>query len=192
MCYLKFSTAFKKSKRLTLYGTSFQVSATMVNCTISENRAVSTKPNTLYGGGILATNGANLTMLDCNVRRNFATNEGGGLAFVGAHVHMERCLVTENHALYGGGLIVDSSSDLSCVETSFISNEADRGAGIYLGGSSTMSSFVRCTIAFNRASKGSGDGLYITYGTVYLNSSSVYNNTGSGAYFTLRSGAAYG
>ena len=152
----------------------------------------SSNPLATTGGGVVATNGANLTMLDCNIFRNFASKEGGGLAFFGAHVHMERCLVTENHALYGGGLVVDSFSDLSCVETNFAANRAVRGAGVYMGGSSTSSFFSLCTIAHNVASEGSGAGLFITSGTVSILSSSVLNNTGSGAYFTLKSGAADG
>jgi len=169
----------------------YQVSAMMRNCTISGNTA-SSNPLATTGGGVVATNGANLTMIDCRVFQNFASKEGGGLAFFGAHVRMERCLITENQALYGGGLIVDSSTGLSCVETSFATNKAVRGAGAYLGGSSTSSTFFRCVIAHNMASEGSGAGLYITSGTVSVESSSVMNNTGSGASFTLMSGAADG
>jgi len=163
-----------------------QVDATMIHCTISENFADS------YGGGVLAMNGANLTMLECSVQHNFASNEGGGIAFYGASVFMERCSISNNLALDGGGLIADSSSDLSCTETSFLNNIAVRGAGVYIGGSSTLSTFFLCVFADNVASEGSGAGLYISSGSVSIMSSGIVNNTGSGAYFTLISGAADG
>lgn len=137
-------------------------------------------------------NGANLTMLDCSVLRNIASNEGGGLASYTARVFVKRCFINENLALYGGGLIADSSSDLRSTETFFLYNNAVRGAGVYTGGSSTTIHFFLCTIAHNVASKGSGAGLYISSGSVSIVSSSVRNNTGSGAYFTLISGAADG
>jgi len=163
----------------------------MENCTISENKA-SSNPSATTGGGVVASNGANLTMLDCIISRNSAIKEGGGVAFYGANVRMERCLITENYAPYGGGLIVDSSSILSCTETSILSNDAVRGAGAYIGGSLSVLNFDHCTFAHNVASEGSGAGLYISSGTVSIVSSSIHNNTGSGAYFTLKSGATDG
>jgi hypothetical protein len=167
------------------------MSVTMENCTISENKA-SSSPSATTGGGVVASNGVNLTMLDCTISHNYAIKEGGGLAFYGANVHMERCLITENRALFGGGLIADSSSYLSCTETSFLYNDAVRGAGAYIGGSLSVLYFDHCNIAHNVASEGSGAGLYISAGIVSIVSSTVFNNTGSGAYFTLKSGAADG
>jgi len=164
----------------------------MENCTISENKA-SSNPSATTGGGVVASNGANLMMLDCTISRNSAIKEGGGVAFYdGANVRMERCLITENYALYGGGLIVDSSTILDCTETSILSNDAVRGAGAYIGGSLSVLNFDHCTFAHNVASEGSDPGLYISSGTVSIVSSSIHNNTGSGAYFTLKSGATDG
>jgi hypothetical protein len=137
-------------------------------------------------------NGANLTMLECNILHNIAFNEGGGIAFYTARVFMERYSIEQNRAHHGSGLIVDSSSHLSCTETSILYNIAIRGAGVYIGCSSTLSTFSQCIIAFNMAYEGSGAGLYISSGAVSIVSSSVLNNPGSGAYFTLISDAADG
>ena len=164
----------------------------MENCTISGNSAPSSNPHSTSGGGVAATNGANLTMLDCVLLRNFASKEGGGLAFFGARVRMERCRIVDNHATFGGGLILDSSSFFSCIECAFLSNNAVRGAGVYIGGSFTIVNFIHCDFAHNVASEGSGAALYISSGTLSLVSSNVVNNTGSGSYFILKSGAADG
>jgi hypothetical protein len=82
---------------------------------------------TEQGGGILGGGADELTIRNCHIIGNVATN-GGGL-YVGGPTIIDGCHIAENVAADGGGLLVDDGSVL-VIGSTIASNAADAGGGI--------------------------------------------------------------
>ena len=137
----------------------------------------------LRGGGLLVRNGASLTVRDCTLHLNNASEGGGAIGFTDA-----KSLVVENSILRnnvsldsintsrGGGIFIDTGplSQRIVIKNSMIVENASKaeGGGIYLRNSGTFGphqfefKLQNCTIANNLVSgmKGVqrfGGGIYI-------------------------------
>ena len=109
---------------------------TMVDCTVSNNRAGSDSlwlPHNGYGGGIANYYGT-VNLVNCTVNNNrsvgnFAYTSGGGLYNYG-HAYLTNCTFVGNVSTFGGGL--QNHGDAEVVSSTFTGNTADWGGGMFL------------------------------------------------------------
>lgn len=175
-------------------------SPTIVNCTITNNRA--------WGGaGLVAWNpgqGAT-TLRDCVFEGNTAAGGGGGAVGVylkGSRLEAERCFFRDNTAAWGGavsstdsvvrltscvlsgnqstaqngGAIDVNNTDLHLVNSVVVNNRsAADGGGVWIAGS-TGSTVVNSTIAGNTAAFTGG--LTVYFATAHVANSILWGNTG--------------
>jgi hypothetical protein len=146
---------------------------TLVDCLIGENSAV-------VGGGVFNHDGSVLTLEECTVGANSASDLGGGIYdSTGAALTLRGSTVTHNSAEHGGGLYSHDAS-VSMTDTTITGNTASRGGGgmrVY-DGSVVL---TRCRLEKNTASSpsgGAGGGAYVSNGgTLTLDDSDVTENT---------------
>ena len=122
---------------------------TIVNCTITRNRAVG-------GGGILCVYGSDPLIANCTIKDNHAVDEGGGGGIVCwvASPTIVNCTITDNTAAYcGGGVFCQDSGNPEIVHCTIASNRADHGGGIYCCFSSSPT-ITNSILWGNRAWKG--------------------------------------
>jgi hypothetical protein len=136
-------------------GAQLRSNALLDHCIISGN--VTTGAGTVLGGGILAIDGANPTIVDCEITNNTCSGNGAGVSFVGDGTlgTMERCKVIGNHSTglegRGAGISVESSASPVIRGCVIARNDAagqySDGGGVYVIFSSlTMES---CTLDGN-------------------------------------------
>ena len=154
---------------------------------VSSNTAV------IHGGGIVASEDANVFIDDSAVTDNSAGEDGGGLRLHDyASVVVERSIISFNLAgRDGGGISVEDSAELIVRETTVSGNTADRnGGGIsntgedyyydYYGGTIEAAStrIERSTISGNQAIDGGG--VFHTGGYLDIIASTIARNAASG------------
>ncbi len=147
---------------------------TIQNCTHPE-----------WGGGVVARQRALLTMTDCVVRSNVATNgsvnqNGGGVyATLGSSVWLNRCAVLGNRAVFGGGVFAISSDTTLGLDSCVISGNWAQfsGGGVELLSSATAT-LSGCLVKSNQvATDGQGGGVCIgPYCTAAMNVCTVASN----------------
>ena len=115
--------------------------------TISNNKALNTKPGTGHCGGILIQGKGSLYVYGGNITDNACNSQGGGIR-VGAN---------SGFGLYGGKIS---------------GNTAYRGAGVYSESDFTMEN---CVITSNTAAN-EGGGMYISDCKLTINSGTISNN----------------
>jgi hypothetical protein len=92
---------------------------TVIHSALSGNTA-----NNGYGGGL--SNGGPMTVIDCTLSGNAATDYGGGI-FNGGTLTVGTCTLSDNTATYGGGGIFDSYSGRLTVSASTLSGNSVSG-----------------------------------------------------------------
>jgi predicted outer membrane repeat protein len=108
-----------------------------------------------------------VTIRDCVIQTNTATQNGGGVAVQGdVAVQIESSTITHNTAAQNGGGIYSADSDVTLVEATVTQNTALNGGGIAIeGGSLTLQDGQSVTcVADNYALPydiGQGDDLYL-------------------------------
>jgi predicted outer membrane repeat protein len=107
-------------------GRHFEIGAgadvTMVNLDLYNGKAA-------RGGSVL--NRGSLTLLNCNIRSNEATNNEGGGVYVEADARLDVGLssVFDFNIAGGGGAVFNAGGDVTSTLASFISNTADGSGG---------------------------------------------------------------
>ena len=139
------------------------VTVTIENLTLTNGYA--------YNGGTIYNRG-NLTIQNCNINNNTATNYGGGI-YNGSY---GTCTVTDstisnNTAKYGGG-IVNNYGTCNVTDSYITGNTATFGGGIANAGICTVTG---STITGNWADYGGG--IYNDYGTCTVTNSTITGNT---------------
>ncbi len=128
-------------------------------------------------GGIL--NAGTLTLINCTVNGNTAT-EGGGIYNGGTLTVINSTISGNNSATFEGGGIVNNAVGVLNIINSTVSgnNAATDGGGIWNGNTLTV---INSTISNNRAdldnnASGTGGGIFINGGTAVLRNTIVAGN----------------
>jgi CSLREA domain-containing protein len=123
------------------------------------------------GGGIL--NHGYLTLNNCIVSSNTATNGDGGGILNGNHMALKNCTVSGNTATNGDGGGINSQHGATITKCTVSGNTADDGGGIYNDDSLKL---TNCTVSGNTAEWGGG--IYNDeYGDLTLNNCTITDNT---------------
>jgi hypothetical protein len=124
---------------------------TMTDCTVSGNSATS------KGGGLANQAGATATLTGSTISGNMADFQGGGIQNQGSLTLIE-CTVSGNSATNGagssGGINTQGGAAvLIAVDTTISGNSANFGGGLSANGTATL---TNCTISGNSATTGGG------------------------------------
>jgi len=87
------------------------------------------------GSGVFNNHNATLTMTNCTISGNTASNAGGGL-FARATVTLTNCTISRNAAPYGGA-VLNEASTLTITNCTISGNSASLGGGLYSQSSAT-------------------------------------------------------
>ena len=124
--------------------------AHFTGCRIEGNRATA-------GGGGITSRVADLTMVDCEFKKNATAGDGGGFKHetnTGSS-SLTRCAFIENEGNKGGGVFIDAGGSADVVDCTFSLNQAfDAGGGMCQSGGG--SSLEECYFTSNTASRGGG------------------------------------
>ena len=150
---------------------SYNVTATVQNCVLSDNTAQSDSASHNSAGGgfyFYSGSGFGLTLSNCVIRNNISTNTASGYSTYagGAHVvssgkkHITGCLVENNRSSRYGGGIYANSSDLLIENSIFHHNQNYNDSYNYGGGAMHFLHGVvtirNCLIYNNYANSGGG------------------------------------
>ncbi len=144
-------------------------SPTILNCTISENRAD-------HGGGICYVSSPSVTITPCKISENESDFTGGGICcYHETNLTVQICTISENLSEYWGGGIFSYGSTLIALNSMITGNIADSGGGIYLSGVFTPQRITNCTVADNSAigMYGTGGGVFYDWGTPLIVKNSI-------------------
>ena len=130
------------------------------------------------GGGLYATAGAQLNILETYIDTSRSTIGGGLYVTENSIVHGERVFLRNNTADRGGGSMVDKKSTIYLTASIIYGNFAKEGAGICLteggvGDFKENTQFIR-----NKASKQGGGLMVVTESSARLQNSEMYENSG--------------
>lgn len=151
--------------------------AVVRNCLIAHNMADD-------GAGVSQKDVSSLTMVDCIVTQNYATDNGGGIYGRDGDTHLTNCLIVGNTAASvplstGGGLIhLDGELDMvNCTVVQNIANHHYGADGAYLQRSAV--SIANC-IFWDNDGSGEGEQIFVDACPSFtLNHSCVQGLTGS-------------
>jgi hypothetical protein len=131
-CHIIGNTA-KQGAGIEAHG--FGSTATLVNCTISENKAMNESPAPSFGGGISSF--TTLRLINCEVTNNLA-DRGGGLYQQGGTALLANCVFSGNTSISGAGLF-GQEAVATVINSTFSTNSAaSQGGGVYLFLESTL------------------------------------------------------
>ena len=132
------------------------------------------------GGGVYSQ-GANLTLLRCQVYANQAETQGGGLYLSSGSLNTRDSQFFQNQAAQGGGLyLAGSATGFEIVNTLIYNNTAGSGGGLVTVGAN--GSLINTVIAENQATQTSGAaGLQVYSPSLPLLHGTIVHNTGGSA-----------
>ena len=138
------------------------------------------------GGAIL--NRAKLSIVDCTISGNRASNRGGGGANFGGNLTVTASTITGNSSLSDGGGVYSELGSLTIVAAEVSGNAASNGGGIHCFASQTT--IDSCTISGNSAT--AAGGVWADNAALVMANSTVSGNTAraSGGGVAIGSGAA--
>ncbi len=128
------------------------------------------------GGGLRNLTKANLTLTDCTLSGNTASQNGGGLLNVaGANLTLTDCTVSGNTASQsGGGLLNVAGANLTLTHCAVGGNTAGQnGSGLANYGAATLTD---CTVSGNTAGS-AGAGVFSSGGTLMVTNSTITGST---------------
>lgn len=159
--------------------------ATVDNSTFTGNEGTG-------AGGALSISGGTATFTSCTLSQNTSNGEEGwgGAAYVAGTLTLNDCDVTENEATNkgsAGGLFVDADGALTLTESAIDKNEATTAGGVWNnGGAITMESG---SISGNTADEAGG--VANVAGTFDMNGGSIANNVASGMAGGVENGGTF-
>lgn len=155
---------------------------TFTRVTIQNGNAPYTNGMLDGGGGIRATNGANLTIINCNIINNYSASRGGGIFSIANVLNIVNSQISHNTSQSSGGGFSSALFDaiINITGSVFTSNHtnASAGGGNFLGDEVTMLD----TQFINNVATGWGGAAYFSRqaGNVYLDSVTMSGNTSGG------------
>jgi hypothetical protein len=146
------------------------------NSTVFLNSLTITHGSANLGGGIY--NGGTLTLTNCTLSGNSATNvSGGGGIFNYGLLTLNQCTLSGNSAPQGGGGAIFNILHVALTlnQCTLSGNSAESGGGIYnYAGTLALN---QCTLSGNSATSGGGG--IIDYGTLAMTNTIVGGNSGN-------------
>jgi predicted outer membrane repeat protein len=131
---------------------------TLINCTLSQNKAEKEGYGSGHGGGIYNADSSSLTLTDCTFIENAAVGRfgrGGGIYNISSDpILLTNCSFTGNSALHRGGGIHGLYGSLTLLNCTFSGNSALWGGGMW--NSYNNLTLTNCTFTGNRAEDGGG------------------------------------
>ena len=137
------------------------------------------------GGGIyidIFSDGTDVVLMNSSVLSNSAEKRGGGIFLAGGKLSLSGVTIGENLANQdGGGIFSRADGELVVTAgTSIRENVAlGIGGGIFRGDRDTSKGSITIdgsTISSNKATGGTGGGLFIAQGPVHVSNSTIMNN----------------
>jgi parallel beta-helix repeat protein/predicted outer membrane repeat protein len=156
--------------------------ASILNSTISDNKAGAVPEFPYFGGGGIFANGGggHLTLTNCRVERNSA-DLGGGVGLMEGTLTIQQTTISENFADLGGGICVNAymflssgAATLTIVDSTIAGNVASSGGAIYCR-DQTILGIVNSTIYGNFAQHDSG-GLFLNDTAATLRHATIVDN----------------
>ncbi len=146
-------------------------SPTITNCIFENNYTVHS------GGGLFACNNASPDIIGCTFRGNTA-DQGGGIGADMTTISIVDCLITNNDASnwVGGGIYIFGWNPVTITRCIITDNVANQGGGCLFYGGSDIT-VTNCIIAGNSASS-DGGGINAQHGGIIINST-ITGNTAS-------------
>ena len=127
--------------------TSYRTSLTIVDSTISRNKATSSSAS--HGGGMQVIGTASASLQDCIVTGNESAYEGGGI-FNADRLSLVGCKIENNVANSGGGLLNYPGRSASAENSRLAGNTATQGPDVHGAltslGKNTIGSMQDCVI----------------------------------------------
>jgi predicted outer membrane repeat protein len=139
------------------------------------------------GGGLYASVGSTLTLESVSVLSNSATGLGGGI-YVGSRLAISNSNIQNNSGGSGGGLYTDGKLEMTLVNV--VSNSASTGGGVFVNNAEAH--IVGGSFELNVSTNGSGGGLNVAAGDVYLEYPIFINNAAYGLTAGSGGGAHFG
>lgn len=135
-------------------------------------------------GGISAFSGASLSLINSNVIGNVANLNGGGIfTSSDTNLSLSNSTISENSAFNGAGISAFSANSIIISNSSISRNTASNtsgGIGISQSTFDTRPTVVQLndsTVSGNIADGNGGGGILVGAGMVYLNNSSIIDNS---------------
>jgi predicted outer membrane repeat protein len=131
-------------------------------------------PGDIYGGGIYADDVGNLTIVNCSLISNSASENGGGIYCIKSAPTIENSIIAGNVVNhYGGGIHCEAS--LQIINSIIAGNSSMYGGAIFCFGSSPT--VTNCTIVGNFASGYGGGGIYCGNASPTVINTILWNNS---------------
>ena len=146
-------------------------SATISNCTFSNNTATG-------DGGGLYNSGGSPQVSSCTFTSNSSGVRGGGLNNTGGNPSVSNCaFISNTSVLNGGGAANIGSSNVSIRNCSFIGNTSNQNGGGLSNGNFSTLSVSNCSFTANTATNGGGGFASITNGNFSMSNCTFSTNT---------------
>jgi len=148
-------------------------SATLINCTVTDNKAGQ------HGGGVNIYNGG--TFINCTVTGNTTVSYGGGVNVEHGNATLVGCAVTGNTSNIGVGVNLWSGTLINCTVMGNTASASNSGVFIQ----NNPSALINCLVALNNNSNAPGDNATVTGGTIKSSvvGKTAYNSAGVGSLF---------
>jgi hypothetical protein len=162
------------------------VSATVDGLAIRDGSANGSYP---HGGGLRASNFANVTIRNCMLEDNTAGTFGGGILVENSSsVNIHNTIIRRNTAgNQGGGIYVSSATTVALQNSEITDNTStNSGGGISNNGSVTL---VNCAVTRNTRASGNSNGGIYSSGSVFVINTIVWSNGSGGPGDQLEGGA---
>ncbi len=134
-------------------------------------------------GGAIDNYGGTVTLQDCTLSGNTATDDGGAIRNEGGTVNVTNCTINGNTASGAGGGIQAYSGTLNVTNSTISGNNATDGGGGIADSNGTPAptiTIVQCTITNNTSTSGGG-GLDLGTITANMKNTILAANTGGGS-----------
>lgn len=178
-------------------GIRVSIDGSAMNMTVQRDKTATEKKHTLFRNSV----GTALTLTNLNLREGSST-DGGAVSSFG-NLTVQNCDFRKNEAAMKGGAIFFDGGTLAVINSEFTFNYAELGGAVSIGASAGFVSMTDTTVQLNKASA-QGGGIYIegatgqfpttvvlSHVTVELNEAQTYGggicvvNNGAGADLTL-------
>ena len=136
------------------------------NCSFYNN-------NGLYGGAIFS-NGANISISNCNFINNTGKDYGGAIFSNGGNISISNCNFINNTGKYYGGAIYQLYGNLSLTSSVFDENKANDGGAVFIFSKNGF--LIENNNFTNNLANSSAGAIYTFYNQNYTISGNIYEN----------------
>jgi len=157
--------------------------------------AISVSAMRLFGGkggvgGAIYGEDESLTLNDCSLHSNVASESGGAVYLYQGNVTIRRCDLSNNTAEYNGGAIVGGKLLIEDSVLGGNSSNNSNGGAVFMV-SNASATIIRSTLSGNSARYSGGAIYFYNSGSLFVENSTISANTSNISNFTLGGGAVY-